>query len=152
MPEDIHASLWRHVGKLIESGHFAVTAEIYEELVHLPGAVGDCIRNNKDNLQFEIAEEHWDWESYLGHVERMRQAYKGVISEYNGNRKNTVGLNDISIIALGKTLSLPVISSEAKLRMQQESSKRQKIPDICDLEGVPHLSFNQFLRAEGIKT
>lgn len=151
MPEDIHSSLWSQVAKLVDGGKFAVTTEIYEELIHLPGTIGDCIRNNKENLQFEIEEEHWDWESYLAHVERMRESYKDVISEYNGNRRNTVGLNDISIIALGKTLGLPVISSETKLRMEQESTKRQKIPDVCDLEGVNHLTFNQFLRAEGIK-
>jgi hypothetical protein len=33
----------------------------------------------------------------------------------------------------------------------QESEKRQKIPDICEKEGVVHLSFNEMLRAENIK-
>jgi hypothetical protein len=80
----------------------------------------------------------------------MRVTYKDVISEYNGNRKNTVCLNDLSIIALAKTLRLPVISSEKKLQTAQDSRKRQKIPDICDLEAVPHMSFNEFLRKEGI--
>ncbi|MGO8842077.1 MAG: DUF4411 family protein [Methyloceanibacter sp.] len=32
----------------------------------------------------------------------------------------------------------------------QASDKRQKIPDVCEAEGVPHMSFNEFLRAEGI--
>lgn len=81
----------------------------------------------------------------------MRFAYADVISENNGNRKNTIGTNDLSIIALAKTLGLPVVSSEKKLHAEQDSKKRQKIPDICEREGVPHLTFNDLLRKEGIK-
>lgn len=150
MPEDIHTVLWGRVAKEVEAGKFAVTTEIYEELVHLPGSIGICIKNNKDKMQLEIKKGTWDWQAYLGHVERMRKTYKSVISEYNGNRKNTVCLNDLSIVALAKTLGLPVISSEKKLASTQGSTKRQKIPDICDLEKVCHISFNEFLRKEGI--
>jgi len=62
------------------------------------------------------------------------------------------GVNDLTIIALAKTLKLPVISSEKKLNALQESEKRQKIPDICDKESVVHMNFNDLLRAEGIKS
>jgi len=150
MPEDIHKALWAKVAKIVASGKFAVTTEIYEELQHLPGPIGACVNENESNLVLEVEEESWDWPTYLGHVERMRVAYKDVISEYNGNRKNTVCLNDLSIIALAKTLGLPVISSEKKLQTAQDSKKRQKIPDICDREGVEHMSFNELLRKEGI--
>jgi hypothetical protein len=139
------------VAKVIESGRFAVTTEIYEELEHLPGQIGECIKKNKSNLQLEIQDRNWDWPTYVAHVQRMRTRYADVISENNGNRKGTVGLTDLSIIALARTLSLPVISSEKKLAHGQDSAKRQKIPDICDLEGVPHMNFNEFLRKEGIK-
>lgn len=151
MPEDIHTVLWSSVAKLIEGGKFAVTTEIYEELELLPGSIGECIKNNKDNLQLEIEDEEWDWKKYLDHVERMRLTYADVISENNSNRKNTVGFNDLSIIALAKTLGLPVVSSEKKLHGEQDSKKRQKIPDICDKEGIPHMTFNDLLRKEGIK-
>ena len=150
MPEDIHSVLWTRVAQIVEVGKFAVTAEIYEELEHLPGPIGECVKRNKKKLQLEIEEQDWDWQTYLAHVERMRIAYAAFISENNGNRKNTIGLNDLSIIALGKTLGLPVISSEQRLRLAQDSKKRQKIPDICDLEGVLHMTFNEFLRKEGI--
>lgn len=150
MPEDIHTVLWSRLATIVADGKFAVTTEIYEELVLLPGLIGDCIRGNKANLQLEIEDAEWDWQTYLAHIERMRQAYFDVISEYNGNRKHTIGLTDLSIIALAKTLALPVISSERKLATAQESKKRQKIPDICEREGVPHISFNEFLRKEGI--
>jgi Domain of unknown function (DUF4411) len=151
MPEDIHTVLWSHVAKVVESGKLAVTTEIYEELEHLPGPIGECIKKNKPNLQLEIEDSEWDWQTYLGHVERMRVTYADVISENNGNRKNTIGFNDLSIVALAKTLGLPVVSSEKKLHADQDSAKRQKIPDICDKEGVLHMSFNDLLRKEGIK-
>lgn len=151
MPEDIHTVLWTNVAKLVTDGKFAVTTEIYAELELLPGQIGGCIKNNKANLHLEIEDEEWDWQTYLDHVERMRIAYADVISENNGNRKNTIGFNDLSIIALAKTLGLPVVSSEKKLHGEQDSKKRQKIPDICDKEGVPHMAFNDLLRKEGIK-
>jgi hypothetical protein len=151
MPEDIHTALWTGVSKLIAGDKFAVTTEIYEELEHLPGPLGECIKKNKRNLQLEIEDADWDWQTYLGHVERMRVAYADVISENNGNRKNTIGFNDLSIVALAKTLGLPVVSSEKKLHADQDSLKRKKIPDICDNEGVLHMSFNDLLRKEGIR-
>jgi Domain of unknown function (DUF4411) len=151
MPEDIHSSLWLKIAGLVVDGKFAVTAEIYEELGHLPGPIGDCIKANEAVLQLEIEEETWDWQAYLAHYQEMKVRYEAVISEYNGNRKGTIGLNDLTIIALAKTLGLPVVSSEKKTSVDQESSKRQKIPDICDKEGVVHLSFNELLRAEEIK-
>jgi len=77
--------------------------------------------------------------------------YASVISEYNGNRKNTVGLNDLTIIALAKTLGLPVVSSEKRVSSTTDTEKRQKIPDICDKESIDHKTFNDLLRAEGIK-
>lgn len=96
-------------------------------------------------------EEDWDWTTYLNHYEEMKVRHQAVISEYNGNRKGTIGLNDLTIVALAKTLGLPVVSSEKKTSVDQDSAKRQKIPDICAKENVEHLSFNDLLRAEGIK-
>jgi hypothetical protein len=100
MPDDIHTVLWSNVANLVAKNTFAVTTEIYEELEHLPGPIGECIKNNKENLHLEIEDENWDWQTYIGHVERMRVTYADVISENNGNRKNTIGINDLSIVAL----------------------------------------------------
>jgi hypothetical protein len=151
MPEDIHPTIWGKISELIAEGKFAVTAEIYDELTHLPGAIGECLKANNAQLQLEVEEEDWDWPTYVAHYEEMKTKYESVISEYNDNRKNTVGLKDITIIALAKTLGLPVVSSEKKTSVDQDSAKRQKIPDICEKEGIQHLSFNELLRAEGIK-
>lgn len=150
MPEDIHPTIWAKVGELVASGTFASTVEIYEELKHLPGPIGECLKDNAANIQMEV-EEDWDWQTYLTHYEEMKVRHQDVISEYNGNRKGTIGLNDLTIIALAKTLGLPVVSSEKKTSVDQDSGKRQKIPDICAKEGVVHLSFNDLLRAEEIK-
>jgi len=118
-------------------------------MTHIPGSIGDCIRNNEAKLVLEVEQDGWDWRTYVEHVARMQLAYENVISEYNGNRKDTVGLNDISIIALAKTLGLPVVSMEATLK--QVSEKKKRIPEICALEGVAHYDFSEFLRKAGIK-
>jgi len=150
MPEDIHPTTWAKIADLVKAGTFASTVEIYEELKHLPGPIGDCLKDNSANIQMEL-EEDWDWPTYLKHYDEMKVRHQAVISEYNSNRKGTIGLNDLTIIALAKTLGLPVVSSEKKTSVDQDSSKRQKIPDICAKEGVAHLSFNDLLRAEGIR-
>lgn len=144
MPESIgmYQHIWSHIRTKIEAGVFAVNAEIYDELCRLPGQVGICLRNNKDNLVLEIGEA-WHWERYVENFEEMRLRHQGIISEYNGNRKGTVGVNDVSIVALAKTLELPIISMES--RSFQSSNTKVRIPGLCDLEGVEHLTFNDFL-------
>lgn len=151
MPEDIHPAMWAKVAALVTSGTFAATAEIYGELKHLPGPIGECIKDNDAAIQMEVEEENWDWQTYVSNYGEMKIRHAAVISEYNGNRKGTIGLIDLTIIALAKTLGLPVVSSEKKTNIGQDSDKRQKIPDICAKEGVTHLDFNDLLRAEGIK-
>src|SRR5882672_7022869 len=85
MPEDIHVTLWKRVTALVVDGRFAVTTEIYDELLHLEGGVGQCIKESKAALKYEIGEEHWDWKGYLAHVEKMKTAHAQFISEYDGN-------------------------------------------------------------------
>ncbi|CAN7597634.1 DUF4411 family protein [Mesorhizobium amorphae] len=149
LPEDIYTSLWAQVKDIVLSGRLACNKEIFDELGHINGSVGDCLRSNCELLQLEVGEDSWNWVVYLEHVERMKEAHRPVISEYNGGRKGTVGLNDISIIALAKTLGVPLISMEAE--SVQQSDTRRRIPAVCDMENVVHLNFNQFLRAEGIR-
>ncbi len=148
MPIDIHRSMWALVEDIFASGIVAVTREIYDEMVHIPGPIGDCIRSNEDNLLLEVGKGDWDWETYVSHVGQMQVTYENVISECVGGRKNTVGLNDISIIALGKTLAVPVVNMEAKVT--QISDRKKRIPEVCDCEGVTPYDFSEFLRKEGI--
>ena len=149
MPEEIsmYKVIWSHIQASIVNGIFAVTQEIYEEQCYLLGNTGQCIRNNKEHLVLEVGQDGWDWENYLRIVEDMRTRHKSVISEYNGNRKGTVGLNDISIVALGKCLRLPVISMESL--SYQASDTKIRIPRLCNLENVEHHTFNDFLIKEG---
>lgn len=149
MPEDIYSILWSKIIASMIAGKFAVTKEIYDELSCLNGSIGDCIKKNKAALLLEIGEANWDWALYIQHVNRMRDTYKDVISEYNNNRKGTIGLTDLSIVALAKCLNLPVISMEAL--SFQTSQIKIRIPGLCNLENVPHMDFNQFLRTDGIK-
>ena len=149
MPQDIHTSLWGQIEALVADGAFGTTAEVFEELAHIPAPFGECIKANHAALVFEVGGDHWNWKSYIAHTKRMQQAYESFISERNNNREHTVNLNDLSVIALGKTLALPVVSMEA--RKGVNAIKRRGIPDICDAEGIQHMDFSDLLRAEGIR-
>jgi hypothetical protein len=148
MPEDIHESMWNGFkAKCLQAGIIAVTQEIYDEMENIPGSVGQCIKSNKTELIMEVGGD-WDWGTYITHVNKMEDDHHDFISEYTGGSKKTVCLNDISIIALAKTLMLPVVSMEEPVT---SSSKKLHIPDVCNLESVEHLSFSEFLRREKLK-
>ncbi|MEG3617383.1 DUF4411 family protein [Magnetovibrio sp. PR-2] len=147
MPEDIYSSLWQAIYDLIEQGVFAVTPEIYDELILIDGEISNVIEKCEDDMVLEVNDPTWEWQSYVENSNQMNVDHHDFISEYNGNLKGTVGLNDISIIALAKTLELPVISMEVLI---QTSPKKRRIPNVCKIEDVTHLTFNDFLRAEGI--
>jgi len=147
MPEDIFSSLWANIYGLIEDGIFAVTPEIYEELILIDGNISEAIKNNKDSIILDIGGNDWDWEAYVQHSNAMNITHHDFISEYSGGSPKTVGLNDMTIIALAKTLQLPLISMES---FATNSLTKKRIPDICRLEDIEHLTFNDFLRAEGI--
>jgi hypothetical protein len=152
-PEDIHGNIWRQVREFVESGQIAVTTEIYEELARLPGEIGECIRLNKPKLVLEIGDGPWDWRAYRDHLAALVTVHRPYISEYNGNNKDTVCMNDISIIALAKALDIPLVSMErAVLAPGNVSKTKRRIPDICAAESVTHLTFNEFLRIEKISS
>lgn len=150
LPEDIYQSIWVQVTALIEAGHIAVSTEIYDEMVHIPGIVGACITDNPRALVMEVMAAGWDWEAYARHISDLQVRYEAFISERQGDRKRTIGLNDMSIIALAKTLGLPVVSMETPAGISAET--RRKIPDICYEEQIEHIDFNEFLRREGIRS
>lgn len=149
MPETIYISLWTQVVELIHAHIFCWNGEIAEELGSIFGMAGDALNSCNGECCLEVGVGEWQWEEYLELVEDWRQKYRDYISEYNGGRKNTISLNDLSIVALAKILGRPVVSMEKRNR-QMPSSKKLRIPDLCDLEEVKHLSFNEFLMAEGV--
>lgn len=149
MPEDIHVTLWAEVCARIVGGNIAVTTEILSELKHIEGVVGNCIKGNETKIVLEVNDMSWPVMDYIQHATRMQVDHKNFIRENLGGKKGTIGMNDLSIIALAKAMALPVVSMEK--RKAHQSEKLRQIPDICDLEQVPHLTFNDFLRAEGIR-
>jgi hypothetical protein len=149
LPDDIHVSLWSKVVLKIEEGVFCWNEEINEELKSIYGSLGACLMNCSPKCCYEVGADTWDWEQYLQYVEVWRGTYRHVISEYNSSRKSTIGLNDLSIVAFAKTKGLPLVSME-KRNVGGPSQTKIKMPDLCDLVGVSHLSFNEFLRKEGI--
>lgn len=149
LPEDIYVTLWQQMEEELDAGIFCWNVEIAEELKGIYGHLGETLKACDSHCCLEVGTDDWPWETYLQNFEALRQKYAGYISEYNGNRKGTIGLNDLSIIALAKTLELPLVSMEST--SYQTSDKKIRIPGVCQNEGIPHLDFNDFLRAEGIK-
>jgi hypothetical protein len=149
MPDDIYQPIWDRVIDVLATGAVAVNDEIYTEMQgSLRGVVGTFIDTHHNLLVLEIGDDAWDWRSYTATVGSMQQRHHDFISEYNQNRRGTVGLNDISIVALAKAIGVPLVSMEVK--SGPDSKNKRKIPNVCLLEGVEHLQFNDFLRREGI--
>jgi hypothetical protein len=146
-PEDIYTTLWSSIYTLIQGGVFAATQEIYDELLLVDGGISNIIKDCKSKLVLEVSDPSWDWQTYISVSNQLNSDYHNYISEYNGNLKGTVGLNDISIIALAKTLKIPIVSMESFINT---SPTKMRIPNVCSKEGVEHLTFNEFLRKEAI--
>lgn len=147
MPEDIYVSMWMRIQEFILSEQIAVTTEIYDEMKLIDGVFGNCIKNNKELMMLEVGIGDWNWNSYIANSSAIIQNHHKYISEYTGGSPKTICLNDISIIALAKTLKCPVVSMEAFIN----SDTKRRIPNVCKIENVDHLSFNDFLRRESIK-
>ncbi len=148
MPIDIHETLWSKVTDLLVSGRVSITQEVYDEMVLIPGDVGEAIKKHSDELILDVGDDAWDWQGYIDSSTRMQDDFRDFISEYNKNRKGTVGLNDLTIIAQASVLEVPLVSMESRVG---DAGMKRRIPDICDLIGVRHYNFNDFLRAENIK-
>lgn len=149
MPEDIHQTMWGGFCERVEAGIIAVTTEVYEEMCRIPGDVGEHLAGNESAMVLEVGDD-WDWKPYVEHIQRMQVDHEDFISEFTGGSAKTICLNDLTIIALAKTLGLPVVSMETFIK-EDPGTKKRRIPNICNAEGVEHLTFNDFLRREGLK-
>ena len=54
MPFDLYEGIWVQVFAAVEAGAFAVTPEIYGELIRLKDEVGDCFRENPQQLILDV--------------------------------------------------------------------------------------------------
>jgi len=149
MPEDIHKTLWPGVIAKVQTEIFCWNFEIGKEMQSIQGKVGEALSNCNGTCCYEVDKGNWDWAEYIETNKQWRTRFRQYISEYNGNRKNTIGLNDLSIVALAHTLGLPVVSMESQ-NFGQKSDKKLRIPDLCIVVGVDHYTFNQLCRKEGI--
>ena len=152
LPEDVPVfrPIWECVIRTIESGKIAVTNEIYREMCHITGDVGDCIRASKDKLLMEVDDPSWDGRDFISQFDRMQKAHRQWISDYSmKSNAKTICLRDMTAVALAKSLRLPLVSSESSAG---DSPKHKRIPDICALENVVPYSFNDFLKIEGAGT
>lgn len=148
MPEDIYVSLWAQICERVRAGYFVATTEVYDELVHIPGAVGQCLRDHEADIKLEIGSGDWDYSTYLVNFSTLHPKYEPFINGTGGS-KMSLSMADFSIVMLGKTLLLPVVSMEIP-SAHLPGSKKRKIPDVCAAEGVQHMTFNDLLRAERI--
>jgi hypothetical protein len=148
MPEDIHVSLWGQISDRVKAGIFATTAEVYDELTHIPGDVGQCIQDHEAQIKLEIGSGDWDFAVYLAHFGHYHSKYEPFING-TGGCKMSLSMPDFSICVLGKTLALPVVSMETPCAHNPGTMSR-KIPDVCAAESVVRMTFNYLLRAEGI--
>ena len=114
LPVDIHTTLWPKVLTAIKVGIFCWNVEISNEMTSIRGVVGDCLKECNESCCLEVGKGNWDWDGYININNLWRQEFKSFISEYNGNRKNTIGLNDLSIVALARILGLPIVSMEKR--------------------------------------
>lgn len=142
--------MWAALKAFVLEGNVAVNTEIFNEMLHIEGGIGAFLDENKATILLEVGAGAWPWVEYLEHLAQMQVDHAQWISEYLGNKKDTIGLKDISIIALAKALNLPLVSMEIFV-VEEAQSKKRRIPNICAAEDVEHLTFNEFCRRQGFK-
>lgn len=131
LPDDIYEPIWRGVIRVIEDGAIAVTTEVYDEMYgSIRSMVGECIAANKAKLLLEIGDDTWDYGAYTSIVTAMQVRHHDFIREYATGSPKTVGLKDISIIALAKALGLPLVSMERPVSANAKA--KRKIPAVIE--------------------
>jgi hypothetical protein len=73
-------------------------------------------------------------------------AAKEIVNKYPAYGLDVNRLGDLEVMALAKARGLTVISLEST---KQHRPDRPKIPNVCEEFGIGHVSFHDFLRAEG---
>ena len=150
IPMDVFENLWAFVINRIEVGDIAMTREIFDEVILIDNGFGEIVSENQETVLYEINQDGWDWGNYIEINTEILTDQHDHISEYTSGSPKTVCINDISGISLAKSLGIPMVSGESITHNLNQTMKR-KIPDICGAEGVEHMTFNEFLKAEGYK-
>ncbi len=149
MPPDVHVTLWKKIFTLVEDCAFCWTEEISHQLERIPNAQFiEILKVINKVACFDLEKDGWPRTAYQEHFNRVTRKYQHVIKEYNGDRQATIDIADCSIVCLGITLGLPVVSMEKP--NDHSRKRRMRIPDLCEEENVTHYDMTQFLRQEGI--
>jgi len=111
--------------------------------------VGQCLKDHMAEIRLEVGSGRWNYNDYIGNFKALHPRYEKFIAGTGGS-KASLSMADFSIVILAKTLALPVISMETACAHNLHT-KSCKIPDVCAAEGVLHMTFNDFLRSEGIR-
>ncbi len=147
MPPDIHKSMWASIVGLIKGGIIAVTPEIYSELLRFDFPMAsNFIADHEKELLLDFETSSWEWSSYVSHLASMLEKYHDYLSENQRFSRKTVCENDLTTIALAKSMNLPLVSMESKI--DPKAILKLHIPDVCEREHVEHLWLNDFLRKE----
>lgn len=149
LPQHVFPTLWQKVGECIANDCFCWNDDIAEQFERLVEPLQSLLKNRERTCRFRDNDVSWPYDKYIALVSEWQTAYKQYISEFNDNRKDTIGLTDLSIVALAKTLTLPVVSME-RPNSNQPSEKKIRIPELCEREKIKHLTFVEFLEAENI--
>lgn len=73
-------------------------------------------------------------------------AAKEIVNKYPAYGLDVNRLGDLEVMALAKARGLTVVSLESQ---KQHRPDRPKIPNVCSEFEIEHISFHDFLRAEG---
>lgn len=149
MPEDIHINLWKNVESKVYQEIFCWNVEIDKEIALIKGSIGRTLISCRNTCLFEVGKGNWNWKAYLEEYKMWCKTYRDYISEFNHDRKDTISLNDLSIVCFAKNLNLPIFSME-KPNLGQRSTKKIRIPELCSTVNVQHYNFIQICRKEGI--
>lgn len=131
--------IWNFIYQEISNIKFLITWEIYEELMRLENdALVSYLKTCKDQMVYEKEDFHLMYKN-------LKEEYSQYIYKLGATSRNTVTSVDISVIALAKVKNIPVISMEVSAG---NSEKKKRIPDICAMEKIEHLTFNDYLKRE----
>ena len=95
LSDEVFASVWDQVIERFCGGVIGVTKEIYDEMLHIPGRLGECVKQNKGNLLMELNDKSWNWQLYVDHGTRMLVDHKNFISEYTKMKSDDTGVSKI---------------------------------------------------------
>lgn len=133
-PPDIFVSLWERLDAEIAAGQIRSPDEVLHELEHGDDDLGERLSQWAD-LFVPLTD---DLQAAVARV--MSECPTLTEPESDRNRA------DPFVVALGSSTSGVIVSNE---KHRRANSPRMKIPDACDILGLPHVDWFGYLRSQG---